>query len=201
MACLDLLNAREGPVLTDYGEDAPLADESEMEGWACPVNLAPPPEDEDDLVSALERELLSLTPWYDLSRERRGRTTFGTSGLSPEDAIAFISAFLDREPDNPRADLSLEELFKQCLEDLKAFYAEAATARPGTASPEAIQDWFWGETALGAVLIALQQRFLNSPDEGFRTLAGHSLVPRAILESRGGSRPARPTWHTPQPEK
>ena len=194
---MDLLEADQGPVLADFGEDVPPPDESEMEGWSCPVNLSPPPDD-DDLASTLARELASLLPWYDLSRKRRGRTTVGASGLPPETAIAFVAAFLDGQPHSPRDDLPIDEALKQCLEDLKALYAEAATAQPGTASPDAVQDWFWHETVLGAVLVAVRGRLLEGTHDGLKTLAEHSLVPRTVLEGQGGDRPPRPKWHTPQ---
>ena len=47
MAVLELLKAPSGPLLTDYAEDAPKATEAEMEGWVCPINLAPPALDGD----------------------------------------------------------------------------------------------------------------------------------------------------------
>jgi len=43
MAMLELLQAKKGPVLEDYAEEAPKATEAEMENWVCPINLSPPP--------------------------------------------------------------------------------------------------------------------------------------------------------------
>jgi len=39
MAALDLLSADNGPVLADFPEDAPEADD--LTGWACPTNCVP----------------------------------------------------------------------------------------------------------------------------------------------------------------
>lgn len=197
-ATLNLLQVDKGPVLTEYAEEIPGQSDADAEGWACPIDLAPPPDDEHGLATAVHRELETLLPWYNLSHERRGRTTVGASGLPPETAIEFVGAFLDGQPEDPRDDLPVEQTFKQCVEDLKALYAEAATNQPGIASPKGVETWFWNETTLGAVLLALHQRFLEGSHAGLRSVAEHSLVPRTILEDRGLERPSKPRWHTPQ---
>ena len=197
-AVLDLLDAGDGPVLVDYDGEIPERDEAETEGWACPVTLAPPPEDDDDLAAALISEFRSLLPWYDLSRDRRDRTGVGASGLSPETATAFVGDFLTGFPENPRSELPVEETFKQCVEDLKSFYAESATAQPGAATPDDIGAWLWNETVLGQVLLTLHQHFLEGSHAGLRSLAEHALIPRVILEAHGLERPSKPGWHTPQ---
>ena len=101
-ATLNLLERKAGPVFAGYAVEIPEPAAADAEGWACPVDLARPPEDENDLAAALERELVILVPWYELSRERRGRTTVGTSGLPPEAAAHFVGAFLGEHPTSPR---------------------------------------------------------------------------------------------------
>ena len=198
LATLGLLEADAGPVLAEFGEDIPQQEDAEAEGWACPVNFGAPPDADSDQQAALIRELRSLLPWYDRSRDRRGRTTVGASGCDPETALVFVVGFLDGFPESPRSDLSVEETFKQCVEDLRALYTEAATAEPGATSPESVQSWLWNETAFGRLLLELHQRFLHGPHAGLKSLAEHGLVPRVILESHGQVRPPRPDWHTPQ---
>lgn len=196
-AALDLFDRADGPLLEDYDRDLPDQADADATGWACPVSLAPPPASEDDLAAALARELRSLLPWYELSRERRGRTTVGAGALDPEAAAAFVGSFLDGCPDNPAPELSIEEVFRQCVEDLKALYCEAATARPGAAARD-VGRWLWNETALGRVLLVLRRRLLEGAHAGLKSVAEHSLVPRAVLEARGLPRPSRPDWHMPQ---
>ncbi len=197
-AALDLFDAADGPVLADYDLDLPDEAGSGGNGWACPVTLAPPPTDEHGLATALTRELRSLLPWYELSGERRNRTTVGAAGLDPESAAAFVGSFLSGRPDNPVRDLPIEEVFKQCAEDLEALYCEAATARPGPAAARDVQRWLWNETALGRVLLALRRRFLEGDHAGLKSLAEHALVPRAVLQAHGLEHPSRPRWHMPQ---
>ena len=70
---------------------------------------------------------------------------------------------------------------KEALEDLKAFYGEAATARPG-ASSEDMADWLWQETALGRLMFRLAETLEVCTDEPLRYLAIRSMVPRAQAE-------------------
>jgi hypothetical protein len=214
-AALDLLDAPAGPVLADYPEDVPAPDEAETEGWTCPINLARPPDDAD-VADLLVREIARLRPWHDLSVERRGRTTVGTSGLAIEDAAALVAALAAGTPpgettlgegtpdtstadgpasDGPASDWPAADLFKQAVEDLKAFYAEAATARPGPAAREDIERWLWHDTVLGRAFRDIHARAGEIDDAAVRTIVEHFLVPRLVLPELGLDRPARPRWH------
>ena len=95
LAALGLLDAGEGPVLVDYPEEAPMADE--QTGWACPVNLKLPAEADDRgaLLIALDNELAKLAPWYDRALDKQGGTTVGSSTIAIEEIPAFITAFLE----------------------------------------------------------------------------------------------------------
>lgn len=179
VAALDLLEAERGPVLVDFPEEAPATDN--LTGWACPVNLGPPPEhvsDPGDIQAALEREIAQLRPWYDLSVQRRGRTTVGVSGLEVEEAGRYMMLFLDGQvPLSPRPDLSAGDVLKFASEDLKAYYFEAATAKPGSVSSKQVADWFWGETTAGKLHFALKAIYLQSDDKMMQALGRILLVP------------------------
>ena len=185
VAALSLLETKGGPVLADYPEDVPDPTPSENgEGWVCPVNLQPPAADagDDALVSAFLAEVAELQPWYDLGRERRGRTTFGASGLDITGCGRFLGGFLsddgglatDRWPE-----LRAGDVLKIVLMDVKVFYLEAALARPGAASSRALEDWFWGETNAGRMFLALQRKCAASDDPFIATLGKQFIVPRA----------------------
>ena len=197
-AALELLDHESGPVLTEFDEDIPEPTAPSSEGWACPIDLPQPTADETDAEANLLREISSLQPWYELSRNRRNRTTVGASGLEPESAATFVAGFLHEVPGSTAGALLIEEAFKLSVEDLKSFYSEAITAQPGNATPEDIQSWLWNETVLGEILLVLHQRFRNGPHAGLAALAEYALVPRAVLEARKLERPSRPRWHTPQ---
>ena len=170
-ALLALLDADAGPVLADFPDDAPEA--GDMEGWSCPVNLAPPPGEAGDRSAALTREIAALAPWHDLANNGRGAT-----GAPIADVARFLLALRD-DPATPSPwpDLDRAEALKHATEDLKAFYLDAATAKPGHASPTAVSDWLWNETAAGDLIRDLRRVCLDSGDDALRHLAERFLVP------------------------
>src|SRR5688572_3305021 len=91
---LRLFERDAGPVLEDFPEDAPAAKSDAESGFACPVSFVKAADDRDP-ASAMLREIAQLAPWYDLARKRRGRTSFGISGLSIEDAARRAAAHLN----------------------------------------------------------------------------------------------------------
>ena len=168
-AALALLDAREGPVLVDHPEEAPLADAPT--GWACPVALKPPVETDNRsaLLSALEEELAELAPWYDRAVDIHGGTTVGSSIIPIDEIPAFITAFLDGDPPaNPRPEVPLADMLVFACDDLRAYYLEAVSAQPGQAVGVEILDWFWDETVAAKVLWSLRSLCRDSADEEMR---------------------------------
>jgi hypothetical protein len=179
-AALDLLNEKEGPILTDYAEEA---DDSGLEGpWACPVNLNPAEEDLSEtgkLINAFKSEMNQLRNWYDIAVEKRGRTTVGVSRVEVDHLADFLISFLrDKQPENPNPDYPLAHTLNLATDDLKAFYTEAVTAQPGpTGTPDQLADWFYGQTAAGRLLYAIRDKGAQSNDEYFQIVAGHLIIP------------------------
>jgi hypothetical protein len=182
-AVLALLEREDGPViLDDFPEDAPATSEDAATGWVCPIGLPKPAAaSEPAMLAEVLREVAQLAPWYAYAHEARGRSTFGVSGLEIEPVARFLNAFFDGMPGNPVAGVTLGEAFRLVCEDLRSWYLEAATARPGAgaATSRALADWFWGETAAGRLLLALQTICAKSADDGVRHVAVSQLVPRA----------------------
>lgn len=182
---LGLLEALQGPVLLEFGEEAPgdvPEAESARDGEACPVNFAPPPEAKTDgeaLVSAFMREAAELQPWYDLGLKEYGRFPVGYFG--PEDASKLLCRFALGQPVTvPRHDFDLASALRLAASDLKAFYYEAVLARPGstgTRGAAAFKHWFWNETAAGRLLRAVRERCANEEDEALRMTGKMLLVP------------------------
>lgn len=182
LAALRLLEAPTGPVLADFPEDVPLSADS-MVGWSCPINLADEPSDladRQELRRAFEREMNRMRSWYNLGVRSRGRTTFGVSGLAPEEVAEVINECLnDGIPGNPRDDLPLAFVLKLAVDDLKCFYLEAAAAQPGDPAPSsaALADWFWRETVAGRVLRAVKESCENSTDRMLKVASERLIVP------------------------
>jgi hypothetical protein len=180
---LALLEAERGPVLADFPDDAPGQSAAEAgTAWACPVSFDRPA-GETTLGQAVRGEIGRLLPWYDLARERRGRSTFGAAGLTIEDVAGFLIGWAEgAAPASPRVDLSPARMLKLAAEELKAFYMEAATAQPGSRpGGQALADWFWGETSAARLLLKLREVCLARvpEDAEMEPLARNYLVPRA----------------------
>lgn len=188
IAALRLLEAERGPVLQDLPEDAPAApDVSDMEGFACPVNLSRPQPDGDgeiDMTQALLDEVGQLFPWHDLAIKRFGRSTVGIRGLAIEDAVRYATAHLGETPPSSYAtEISVAEALKRACDDLKAFYYEAAAAQPGNPVGDEIEKWFWRQTTAGRLLLDLQEVCRKSADQGMQMLGRSLLVPRAVAHT------------------
>jgi hypothetical protein len=181
MALLGLLKAPSGPVLEDFPEEEPENDEITV--LACPVNFARSAgesEEGDTTKIAFKREITAIRPWYDISLNKRKRTTVGASNIELEKLGDFIYAFLEsNEPTNPRNDIPLSNTLKLAIEDLKAYYIEGITAQPGqeSASSQVLQDWFWDETVAGKVLLELKKVCEASEDKMMSFIGAHFIVP------------------------
>ena len=160
-AALGLLDRDDGPALIeDFPGEAP-ADmaASDNEGWFCPISLPPLPVDllaGGGFKAAMGAEIAGLNTWYEMALHQRGRTTVGLSGMSITEIADFFSIFLDGDvPENPNCAYSVGQNLKFAVEDLKAFYREAASAQPGNNTGKQMNNWFYGETAGGKALYAL----------------------------------------------
>ncbi len=179
-AALGLFAAPAGPVLEDFPEDAPGAATDDYSGWVCPVNFSPPPAAETGVAARALAEVAQLGPWYQVGLERRGRTTVGLSGLGIEAAVTFLAGFVaDTSIASPIGGMALPQALKFAAEDVKAWYLEAATARPGPAASAVLTDWFWRETAAGALLLRVAAACRDSGVPALKALGERSLVPRS----------------------
>jgi len=167
-AALDLLQRTDGPLIVDYPEDAPTP--TDFSGWSCPIDLRPPATDANDRGAALLREIGQLAGWYDRVLARRGRTTVGLSGLDMEAAGRLVASALDGA-------LPPSQELKEAVDDLKAYYLEAAAGFPDPGSDIKRKAWFWSETQLASMLLALQPRLAASEDAGHKILANLTLIP------------------------
>ncbi len=114
-AALDLLACTDGPLIADYPEH--VAEDTDFTGWACPINLAP------SQVDSLAAEIDRLAVWYDRAVATQDRTTVGVSGLDMPAAGGLVTTALDGA-------LPEAQALKQAIDDLKAYYLEAAAGVP-----------------------------------------------------------------------
>ena len=172
------------PVLLDFPDDAP-GPAADMTGWTCPIPLPTPEVDtsEPSLRTRVEAEIEQLSPWSQLAAEARGRTATGVLGVAIEDVAGFLCGFVESDDPNhaPKAlkpGVPLGETARQACEELKTYYMEAATAKPGVFSSRDLADWFWGATVAGELLLSLHPVFLDHADSGIQNVAQSQLTPR-----------------------
>jgi len=161
-AALDLLARTDGPLIADYPEHVPEI--TDFSGWACPINLAPA--ETDSLATEIDR----LATWHDRSRAALGRTTVGVSGLDMPAAGALVARALT-------GDLPEAQALKEAIDDLRAYYLEAASAFPNPGTAATRKKWFWDETMLARSILALQPALAASSDPQHRILANLTLIP------------------------
>lgn len=143
-AALALLHCEDLPVLADF----PLDVDFTADAPSCAITLSRPETDTSSWRARLKNEVLLMKPWYDRSRNRRGRTMVGVCDASIDEITDRLAAWLDA-PDSDLPDLVW---FKYAMEDIKAFYSEAMIAEPGEYPPGYISARFWNETEFGAAL-------------------------------------------------
>lgn len=182
---LELLERPDGPVvLEDFPSDAPVTVISEPQEMFCPVAFKTSvPADSSELYAAVKSEMQALTPWYVKSLERQnGRTTVGLSGLDIAEALQWIENLRTEKPVQVVGSLTLGQTLRFVAEDLRSWYSEAAIARPA-ANPDPVEmaNWFWGETAMGRLLLYLQPIAASHGDDEVRLIGERSLVPRSQM--------------------
>ena len=186
LAALNLFDAKSGPVLEDFPEDAPVLG-GEVTALSCPVNFTQEdvePSKMDQLCSAFKKEMISMRPWYDLAVQKRGLTTYGVSRVELDDLGDFICSFLKGEvPENPRDDIALPYTLNLATDDLKAYYFEAITTQPGQESPSSgsLSDWFYNDTLAGKVLYTLRDVSKKSKNGLMKILGTVLIIPAAQI--------------------
>ena len=170
-AALNTVNATTGPVLADYPEDA------------GPVGMP----QASDVVSAVTDgdtkgldaagEITALRGYYERWQEQRGRTAVGITGIPQRrfrGIIRFLEAYAasdDADMDERPADVSVPQFVRYCADDLKAFCYEARMAQRPKDSETEIHSWFWGETAVGALIDSITQRLNATGDARLQATA------------------------------
>lgn len=163
-AALALLD-EPGPLLQDFAEEA--SDSQGDVNWEIPGKL--------DAASVVA-EAGSVVPVWHKAQQRSNRTTVGISGLPAEAAVEYIERYLSPQPmPNPKGMAAVSRA-RFAIDDIKAFYFEAALANGGRPSSFQLNEWFWQQTLAGRMILDFQDAVRRSDDRNLRQIAG-SLVP------------------------
>jgi len=153
------------PLLQDFGEEA--SNQGGDADWRFPGEL-----DTDGVIA----EVFGVLPIWHLAQERNGRTTVGISGLTAESAVEYIERYHSDNPMlNPKGMAPVSRA-RFAIDDIKAFYFEAAMVAGGHPTSHQLHEWFWNHTLAGRMILDFQDRARNSEDKNLRFIAG-SLVP------------------------
>ena len=181
-AALQLLDqASSAPYVTELDTSIPLDEAEQADGWSCPVTFPTPPADNDPHTQVQE-EVRLLRPWYDRGHHDRGHTAVGASGLDVPQIITWLFELADGDgaidgPGEPLREGELGLRLKLAVEDLKAFYLEAATSQPGSTSAGDAFDWYWNETAAANLLRRLRSALADHEDPFVQLYAAGTLIP------------------------
>jgi hypothetical protein len=178
LAALRMLERDDGPIIIqDFPDDDPTAQPDPT--WHPPIApsvVSDPPD--GDLAAQLEAEIIHLRPVYDRRLAKRGRTTVGLCALPILDVGCYVGDWLrGLSPPSRRDEFSAPLMLRFAVDDLKAFYLEAATDGASHPSSRQLGDWFWNETGAGAALLALREACLTNEDERLKLIAGNFMVP------------------------
>jgi hypothetical protein len=132
----------------------------------------------EPIAAQLADEVVRLQPAHKVWRAVRGRTTVGLSGLAILECTHQIGSWL-RGKAPPVAPGGLRFV----VDDLKAYYLEAAASGPGKPSSRRLGDWLWNGTVPGAVLQLLGDLCLASGQERLRYPGLNAIVPGVRLRS------------------
>lgn len=177
LAALRLLERNGGPVvIDDFPDDDPRA--CPDPAWHPPLDPVAPDSSAEAVAVRLEAEIPALQAAHERWRARHGHSTVGLSGLPIAECGRHLAGWLrGAPPPSRREGYSAPLLLRFAVDDLKAYYLEAAAAGAGKPSSRQLGDWFWNETAAGAALHALRKMYQASDDERVKLIAGNFIVP------------------------
>jgi len=182
LGALRLLEREGGPVIIeDFPDDDPRAQPDP--GWhAPPVPATAADGSAEALAARLESEIPVLQDAHDRWLAQHDRTTVGLSGLAMADGGRYVAEWVrGKAPPSPRDAFSSILMLRFAVDDLKAYYLEAAAAGPAKPSSRQLGDWLWNDTAAGAAIIALRAIGLASDDERLKAVLGNFMVPAVRL--------------------
>ena len=138
------------------------------------------------IPALLEDETLLLQPAHERWMASHRRATVGLSGSGIRETGRYVAKWLRGiSPPSPQEGFSSPLTLRFAIDDLKAFYLEAAAASDAKPSSQQLGDWFWNDTAARAEVHALRDAHLTSEDERLKLIAANFLVPSARLRGSG----------------
>ena len=170
---LGMVETAESTTIQDFEKDDPRA-------AAGPEWSAPDLEDQSSIVN----ECAALKPAYQRQCVDKSRTSVGVAKIPVTDLATLVDeVYVQNSFKSLRDDISERLMFRLALDDLKAYYIEAALADHNAPSSRQLHDWLWQETLLGRRMRELRHRFKDSSDVKMADLGTKFIVPHAWRDS------------------
>jgi len=123
-------------------------------------------------------ECARLQSAFDHYSQRSGRTSVGVAGVPIEQCASMIDHAISEgaAANSPREGVSDVLMLRLAIDDIKAYYSEAAlnTGRP---SSRQIGNWFWLDTYVGTQLRQLRENLIGSDDVRLEGLFRRFVIP------------------------
>ena len=130
--------------------------------------------------STVADECAELQSFYQRQCVDKSRTSVGVAKTKiTELANLFDEAYTQNSFKKLRDDISARLMFRLAIDDLKAYYIEAALADHNSPSSQQLHDWLWHDTLLGRQMRELRHRFMDSGDVKLTDLGTKFIVPHA----------------------
>jgi hypothetical protein len=185
VAALRLHERDEGPVIIeDFPDDDPRAQPDPA--WRPPLVPAAADGAIATLAARLEAEVALLQGAHDRWLAQHRRSTVGLSAMPIVDCARYVADWIrGKAPASPRDGFSAVLMLRFAVDDLKAYYLEAAAAGAARPSSRQLGDWLWNDTAAGAAFVALRAIGLASADERVKAVLGNFMVPAGRVAMMG----------------
>ena len=165
-SALRLIETQSEPALIDFDKDDPRAEPDA--DWVAP---------DIDTADSIANEVIALKPFYQAQCVNKSRTSVGVSKIPITEAAALLdSAIAGEELASPRDDISPLMMLRLSMDDLKAYYVEAALGN-GNPSSRQVYDWLWLESHLGKSIREIRTRYMQSDDKKIASLGERFSVP------------------------
>lgn len=168
-ATFDLLDRDQGPVLEQLPDD--MVPDILMQGSETSN------ESQERGLNAAD-ELTSLRAYYEQwGNAHGGRTAVGASAIPQRrfrGLVRFLEGYVSGEESDMKErpqDFTVPQFIRHCVNDLKAFYYEARIVQRPDGADREIHEWFWSETAMGALVVAVADRMREDEDAEVRAIA------------------------------
>ena len=150
---LQLVETLNEPAIADFSRDDPTA--TDDADWGVP-DTGP--------ATTITDEVKLLKPLYQRQCVNISRTSVGVAKVPIAESATLLDDIIDGATiSSLREDISPNLMMRLAVDDLKAYYIEAAIA-DGQPSSQQVYNWLWQDTVFGQKVRELRKQFMQSGD-------------------------------------